>query len=149
MSPEAAGSTLGLWQNAQPKNLLPRSAMKAVFLMGSVAAIGGALYIAWMNRASEKVVTAILPITIAALVAVYLTVLFGGESPTHLTFPVAFPYRTSDGMPLEIPFRPYRQLVFSQKDLARFLKGTPRSIEARTGHHLSPLLSGEKCMMLV
>lgn len=65
-----------------------------------------AFYVVWMNRESEKIVTAVVPISVAALIGVFLTVfLFGGEAPVTAKFPAVFLFRISDRAPLVPPDR--------------------------------------------
>jgi hypothetical protein len=72
-----------------------------------------AFYVVWMNRESEKIVTAVVPISVAALIGVFLTVfLFGGEAPVTAKFPAVFLFRISDRAPLAPPDRPQLLSLF-------------------------------------
>jgi heme/copper-type cytochrome/quinol oxidase subunit 4 len=72
-----------------------------------------AFYVVWMNRESEKIVTAVFPISVAALIGVFLTVfLFGGEVPVTANFPAVFLFRISDWEPLAPPDRPQLMSLF-------------------------------------
>jgi len=71
-----------------------------------VIVIAVAFYVVWMNRASEKIISAVIPISVAAVLGVLMAVfVFGGDSPTITKFPVTFFYRTSDHLPLAMPLR--------------------------------------------
>jgi hypothetical protein len=82
--------------------------MKAlIMLILLIVATALAFYVVWMNRESEKIITAVVPISVAALIGVFLTVfLFGGEPPITAKFPVVFLFRISDRAPLALPDRP-------------------------------------------
>lgn len=57
-----------------------------------------------LNRASEKILTAVIPIAVAGLVAIYLAVfVFGGEPTTIIVFPASFLYQTETKMPANLP----------------------------------------------
>jgi hypothetical protein len=84
-----------------------------VVLIVLMLATGVAFYVVWMNRESEKIVTAVVPISVAALIGVFLSVfLFGGEPPISVRFPVVFLYRTPDLAPLVPPDRPLLVSLF-------------------------------------
>jgi hypothetical protein len=68
----------------------------------------GAYWLAWNNRASDKVISAILPIGLAAVLGVGTSVLiFGAESSTRAAFPMAFFVGAEDRLP--IPFEGERR----------------------------------------
>jgi hypothetical protein len=72
-----------------------------------------------MNRESEKIITAVVPISVAALIGVFLSVfLFGGEPAVTARFPTVFLYRVSDLQPLAPPDRPLLNSLFEVPTLA-------------------------------
>lgn len=95
--------------------------MKGHFvLLAMMVAVGFAFYLVWNNRESEKIVTAVLPISVAALIGVFLAVLvFGGKPAIEEKFPVAFLYRTADRAPLAVPHRPLLNSLFEVPELQR------------------------------
>jgi len=94
--------------------------MKAlIVLIVLIVATGLAFYVVWMNRESEKIVTAVVPISVAALIGVFLSVfLFGGEPAVTARFPTVFLYRVSDLQPLAPPDRPLLNSLFEVPTLA-------------------------------
>ena len=63
-----------------------------------------ASYLVWMNRASEKILTAVIPIAVAALAGVFIAVfVFGGEPPVNVVFPASFQYRIENKSPFNLP----------------------------------------------
>lgn len=63
-----------------------------------------AFYLVWMNRASEKILSTIFPVAVAALTGIILAVfVFGGQPTVRSVFPSSFQYRLSDKMPLNLP----------------------------------------------
>jgi hypothetical protein len=88
--------------------------MKAIaVLVLLILATGFAFYVVWMNRESEKIITAVVPISVAALIGVLLSVfLFGGEPVITAKFPAAFLFRISDRNPLNVPDRPMLLSLF-------------------------------------
>ncbi len=88
--------------------------MRSVLILTTlVIATLCAFYVVWMNRASEKIITAVIPISIAALVGVFMAVfVFGGERAETIEFPTTLIYRTSDNLPVGMPFRPLSQTLF-------------------------------------
>src|SRR5947208_1720175 len=78
-----------------------------------VLAVVAAFYVAVMNRASEKIMSAVIPITVAAIVGIFMAVfIFGVEAPISTRFPVTFFYRTSDNIPLKLPLRNLQPFLF-------------------------------------
>lgn len=72
-----------------------------------------AFYIVWMNRASERIISAVVPISAAALLGVYMSVfVFGGEAPQTIEFPATFIFRGSDKLPALLPFRQVNTALF-------------------------------------
>lgn len=66
-----------------------------------------AFYVVWMNRASEKIITAVLPISAAALIGIFMAVfVFGGQTATTIQFPAMFIFESPENLPVSIPFRP-------------------------------------------
>ena len=96
-------------------------AMRPVLVLAAlILATGVAFYVVWMNRASEKIVTAVIPIAIAALIGVGLTVfVFGGQPPLTVKFPAVFLYRSSDKAPWTPPARPMLNSLFEVPELQR------------------------------
>jgi hypothetical protein len=97
--------------------------MKAVLIL-SVSGLMTvfAFYIVWMNRASEKILSAIFPVAVAALTGVILAVfVFGGEPATTTVFPSSFQYRLPSKMPLQLPLvlmnRRFSQTLFAPTKL--------------------------------
>ena len=75
--------------------------MKAIVgIVVAVLFIGVALCLVWMNRASEKILTTVIPIAVAALVGIYLAIfVFGGQPPMVVGFRSSFQYQTASKMP--------------------------------------------------
>jgi hypothetical protein len=88
--------------------------MRSVLILATlVIATPCAFYVVWMNRASEKIITAVIPISIAALVGVFMAVfVFGGERAETIEFPTTLIYRASDNLPVVMPFRPLSRTIF-------------------------------------
>ena len=88
--------------------------MKAVvILLILIGGTAGAFYIAWMNRNSEKIISAVIPISVAALAGVYMAVfVFGGEPPKVSEFPTMFFFEAPDNLPISLPFRPILRSLF-------------------------------------
>jgi hypothetical protein len=78
-----------------------------------VLAVVATFYVVLMNRASEKIVSAVIPITVAAIVGIFIAVfIFGGEAPITTRFPVTFFYRAPDNLPLKMPLRRLQEFLF-------------------------------------
>jgi len=114
--------------------------MKAIIILVTlIAATAGVFYVVWMNRASEKIVTTVIPIAIVALVGVLITVfVFGGEPPVVKKFPVLFLFRRSDKAPWTPPDRP---LLLSLFEVPELMKNHPELMDDSTEgatlyHHL-------------
>ena len=61
----------------------------------------GAYWLAWNNRASDKIISAILPIGLAAVLGVGASVLvFGGQPKVNSAFPTGFVVSRADGLPV-------------------------------------------------
>ena len=88
--------------------------MKVYFVLSLIIiAAVAAFYVVWTNRASEKIISAVIPITVAAIVGIFMAVfVFGGEAPVTTRFPVTFFYRTSDSIPLKMPLRRLQPFLF-------------------------------------
>jgi hypothetical protein len=57
-----------------------------------------------MNRASEKILSSVIPVAIAGLAGIIIAVfVFGGEPATTAVFPSSFQYRLPSKMPLDLP----------------------------------------------
>ena len=72
----------------------------------------------WMNRGSEKVITAVIPIAVAAIVAIGLSIaVFGVEPSMSEVFPTTFTYRIDTRMPADLPWalvwRRFRSPLFA------------------------------------
>jgi hypothetical protein len=112
-----------------------RSALLMVLLMATLIAF----YFVWMNRASEKIISAVIPIGIAALTAVGLTVfVFGGQPPVTVKFPAVFLYQSSDRYPFTPPSRPLLNSLFEVPELHK--NHPDRMLDETSGatlyHHL-------------
>jgi hypothetical protein len=95
----------------------------ALVLLVLILATVVAFYIVWMNRASEKIMSAVIPIAVAALVGVFLSVfVFGEAAPLIVTFPTVFLCRFSDKTPFIPPTRP---TLFSLAEIPELLKDHP------------------------
>ena len=101
--------------------------MKAVLIL-SVSGLMTvfAFYLVWMNRASEKILSAIFPVAVAALTGVILAVfVFGGEPATTTVFPSSFQYRLPSKMPLQLPLvlmnRRFSQTLFAPSKSSKFI----------------------------
>lgn len=80
----------------------------AIFALLTIAAFG----LVWLNRASEKILTAVIPVAAAGLIAIYLAVfVFGGEPSVSTIFPIAFQYQIASKMPANLPLT-----LFSRRD---------------------------------
>src|SRR5438270_1928687 len=88
-------------------------------LLMMIAATAGAFYVVWLNRASEKIVTAVLPISVGALAGIFLSIfVFGAEAKTTVRFPVVFLFR-KDKMPVVPPYRPLLSSLFEVPELQK------------------------------
>jgi len=69
--------------------------LKEAITIGFAAVVVLALFVfVLMNRGSEKVITAVIPITVAAIVAIGLSIaIFGVEPAINEVFPTAFQTR--------------------------------------------------------
>jgi hypothetical protein len=93
--------------------------MRSLLILASlVIATAFAFYLVWMNRGSEKIISAVIPISVAALLGVFLTVfVFGGEPTETVEFPTMLAYRAADNIPVILPFRPPNQTPFLVPEL--------------------------------
>jgi len=114
--------------------------MRSVLVLAAlILATVVTFYVVWMNRASEKIVTAVIPIAIAALIGVWLTVfIFAGQPPLTLNFPAVFLYRSSDKAPWTPPTRP---MLYSLSEVPELQKDHPERMADDTSgatlyHHL-------------
>ena len=75
--------------------------MKAYIVFGILILLAVAAFgLGWMNRASEKIISTLIPIEIAAVTGVFLAVLvFGGEPLITEVFPAAFLYDKESKLP--------------------------------------------------
>ncbi len=102
-----------------------------------------AFYWVWMNRASEKILSAVIPVAVAALAGLYIAVfVFGGEPATTTVFPSSFQYRLSSKMPLNLPMvlmnRRFRQTLFAPAMLFKVhpeFFGNPADAEGQSLYH--------------
>jgi len=80
--------------------------LKEAITIGFAAVVVLALFVfVLMNRGSEKVITAVIPITVAAIVAIGLSIaIFGVEPAINEVFPTAFTYRADTKMPADLPW---------------------------------------------
>jgi hypothetical protein len=74
--------------------------------------ISGAFVLVVMNRASEKVITASVPIALAALAGIALVFIFSEEPAVSRVFPVTFVRIKEGGAPANIPYRRNRNVEF-------------------------------------
>ena len=96
--------------------------VKGAFVVTGIA-LSWAFWLVYMNRASEKVISGALPIALAAIVGVFLTIfVFADEPAVSRAFPVTFFYAADSGAPISPPFRRNHNDVFL---VARLLKETP------------------------
>jgi hypothetical protein len=79
--------------------------MIVTFLIALV--VLGAFLLVVINRESEKIVTAAIPLAVAALVAIVLIFVYAREEPMTRVFPVRFCYQIADKLPVTIPDRPF------------------------------------------
>jgi hypothetical protein len=94
----------------------------AIILLVSGLLTAAAFYLVWMNRASEKILGAVIPVAVAGLAGIILAVfVFGGEAPTTTVFPSSFQYRLSSKMPINLPMvlmnRRFSQALFAPAEL--------------------------------
>lgn len=79
-----------------------------------------AFYVVWMNRASEKIISAVLPISAAALIGIFMAVfVFGGQSTTIVQFPAMFIFKSPENISVAMPFRPVQPSLFLVPLLAK------------------------------
>ena len=95
----------------------------ALLIILAIFAIGAAC-LTWMNRASEKILTAVIPIGTAAVVGIVLSVfVFGGEPSTSLGFPASFQYQSRTKTPANLPValmsRRFTSSLFAPGELYR------------------------------
>lgn len=65
----------------------------------------GAFVIVLLNRASEKILSAVIPITVAGLVGIFLSVfVFGGRPKVEVVFPSSVQYAVKTKMPANQPW---------------------------------------------
>ena len=77
----------------------------AIILLVSGLLTALAFYLVWMNRASEKILTAVIPVAVAGLAGVFIAVfVFGGEPAITAVFPSSFQYRLASKMPANLPW---------------------------------------------
>ena len=77
----------------------------AIITGAAVIAVATLFVFVWMNRGSEKVVTAVVPIGVAAIVAIVLSIaVFGVEPSISEVFPAAFHYQADSLMPADLPW---------------------------------------------
>ena len=85
-----------------------------------IVATAAAFYVVWMNRSSEKIISAVIPISAAALLGVFMAVfVFGGQAAETAEFPTTFIFRSSDNLPVILPFRPQNQALFLISQLGK------------------------------
>src|SRR6266446_4932604 len=96
----------------------------AIILLVSGLLTASAFYLVWMNRASEKILSALIPVAVAALTGIILAVfVFGGEPAISAVFPSSFQYRLPSKMPLNLPLvlmgRRFSQAQFAPGQLSK------------------------------
>ncbi len=78
--------------------------MKTAFVLFVAALVLGAAYLVFINRASEKILTAVFPIVVAAIAAIFITVfVISGEPVATAVFPSSFIYQKASKMPADLP----------------------------------------------
>jgi hypothetical protein len=80
--------------------------MKTSIIVAVLAAlfIAVAFWLVWINRASERILTAVIPITVAAVVGIALSIfVFGGQPPIVVGFRSSFQYQTASKLPRNFP----------------------------------------------
>ena len=92
----------------------------AIVLVLLIVGTAGAFYVAWMNRNSEKIVSAVIPISVGALVGIFMAVfVFGGTTPTSKEFPVTLFFEAPANTPVSLPFRPIAPALFHVPELIK------------------------------
>lgn len=115
----------------------PREILNAALVAMLAVATSYAFYLVWNNRASEKIVTTVLPIAVGALLGIYLAVfVFGGEAAITTKFATSFFYREADRLPLAIPYRPTMFSLFEVPELFRKDANTKKTEATLLYHHL-------------
>jgi hypothetical protein len=94
--------------------------------------IGSAFWLVVLNRNSEKIVTAAVPLAFAALVALYLIFWFAREQPMTRVFPVSFSFQVADKLPLSIPDRPTLEQLFFVDEIRQ---RDPKALEEKPDAH--------------
>ena len=98
--------------------------MAVLILSASGLVTAFAFYLVWMNRASEKILSTIFPVAVAALTGIILAVyVFGGEPATATVFPSSFQFRLPSKMPLNLPLvlmnRRFSEALFAPGQLSK------------------------------
>jgi hypothetical protein len=106
--------------------------MKIAFLvlLGAFVTIAAifVIWLAWMNRASERVITAIIAAAIALIGAPVAVLVFGGDQPVSAVFPVAFLYQADSKLPANLPWSmSHRRFLPSSLAPAELFKQDPNS----------------------
>ncbi len=106
--------------------------MKIVLLvlLGAFVAVAAifVIWLAWTNRASEKVITAIIAAAVALIGAPVAVLLFGDAQPVSEVFPVAFLYEFDSKLPANLPWSiSNRRFLASPLAAAELYKQTPES----------------------
>jgi hypothetical protein len=96
----------------------------------------GLSWIVYNNRASERIVGAVLPILIAATAGVGIVLAFSRPAPVTNTFPAMFFYRSSDFAPVSMPFRPVQQGLFLISQLYKLNSNALAAIKASKSERL-------------
>jgi hypothetical protein len=103
-----------------PENKPMKAAIIILLVSGLLTAL--AFYLVWMNRASEKILSAVIPVAVAGLAGIIIAVfVFGGEPAITAVFPSSFQYRLPSKMPLNLPLvlmsRRFSQSLFAPAQL--------------------------------
>jgi hypothetical protein len=80
--------------------------MGTVFSALTVAAVLAVLTFVWINRAAQGIVTATIPVAVAAISAIGLVFVFNRPAPISRVFPVLFAIERASLLPIVIPHRP-------------------------------------------
>jgi hypothetical protein len=66
----------------------------------------GAFILVFVNRESEKILTAAIPLAVGVIAGLVLTFWFARPEPISSIFPVSFTYQVADKLPMALPYRP-------------------------------------------
>ena len=112
--------------------------MKNLLVLAAIAlGTAYAFYLVWINRGSEKIVTAALPIAVAALLGIYLAIfVFGGEPPVIARFGATYLYVQADHEPVYVPLRRFNNGEFEAVELFKRRPAMRSAEPTLLYHHL-------------